>query len=143
MKKNQSNYSGLQKDIRKLKLPQIEVWKNRYPDRIYTICLETNEFTCICPKTGLPDFATIQINYRPKERCVELKSFKLYLTRFRNVGIFHEHVVNRIFDDFVRASRPRSAKIRAEFNLRGGIKTTIERTYKKKGPDPFWNSKGV
>lgn len=130
MKKNQSKYDGLQKNIRELKLPEIEAWKNRYHDRVYTICLETNEFTCICPKTGLPDFATIRIEYQPKELCVELKSFKLYLTRFRNVGIFHEHATNRIFDDFVRASRPRFAKIHAEFNLRGGIKTTIERTYK-------------
>lgn len=125
------SYKGLQDHIRKLRLPKIEVWKNEYPDKDYTVHLETNEFTCICPKTGLPDFAVIYIDYWPDKRCVELKSFKLYLHAFRNVGIFHEHVTNRILDDFVRASQPRSARIRAEFNPRGGIKTTVEREYKK------------
>ena len=122
-------YKGLQKDIRKLKLPKIEVWENEYTDKDYTVHLETNEFTCICPKTGLPDFATFYIDYRPEKWCIELKSFKLYLHAFRSVGIFHEHATNRILDDFVSASKPRSAKIRAEFHLRGGIRTTVEREY--------------
>ena len=130
MKKKLSQYEGLQKDVKKLKLPEIEVWKNEYKDKNYVIHLETNEFTCICPKTGLPDFATIYIDYKPHKFCVELKSFKLYLHAFRNVGIFHEHMTNRILDDFVKASKPRWAKIRTEFNLRGGIKTTVEREYK-------------
>jgi len=122
-------YKGLQKDIRKLKLPKIEAWENKYEDKKYTVRLETNEFTCICPKTGLPDFATLYIDYDPDALCVELKSFKLYLHAFRNVGIFHEHLTNRILDDFVLAAKPRRARIRAEFNSRGGIKTTVEREY--------------
>jgi len=124
-------YEGLQNRIRKLKLPKIDVWENKYRDKNYIVRLETSEFTCICPKTGLPDFAAIYIDYVPLKSCVELKSFKLYLTAFRSTGIFHEHAANRILDDFVKAAKPRSAKIRAEFNLRGGIKTTIEREYKK------------
>lgn len=124
-----SRYEGLQKDIRKLKLPKIETWENEYKDKDYAVRLETGEFTCICPKTGLPDFAAICIDYRPDKRCVELKSFKLYLHAFRNIGIFHEHVTNRILDDLVKAAKPRHARIRAEFNPRGGIKTTVEREY--------------
>lgn len=131
MRKKKSSYQGLQKDIRKLKLPKIEVWENKYKDKNYTVHLETNEFTCICPKTGLPDFATLYLDYNPDRLCVELKSFKLYLHAFRNVGIFHEHATNRILDDFVHASKPRRAKLRAEFKLRGGIKTTVEREYKR------------
>ena len=131
MKKTKKSYKGLQNNIRSLKLPKIETWKNQYRDKDYTISLETNEFTSICPKTALPDFAVIHLDYRPEELCVELKSFKLYLHAFRDIGIFHEHAANRILDDFVRASKPRSARIRAEFNLRGGIKTTVEREYRK------------
>jgi len=126
-----SKYEGLQKNIRNLKLPKIEALENKYKDKEYIVHLETSEFTCVCPKTALPDFATIYIDYRPDKRCVELKSFKLYLHAFRDIGIFHEHAANRILDDFVRAAGPRHAKIRAEFNSRGGIKTTIEREYKK------------
>ena len=124
-------YHKLQKNVRLLKLPKIETWENKYRDKNYTISLETVEFTCVCPKTGLPDFANIRIDYEPDRLCVELKSFKLYLYAFRNIGIFHEHVTNRILDDFVKAAKPRLAKIKAEFNLRGGIKTTVEREYKR------------
>lgn len=124
-------YRGLQKNIRKLKLPKIETWENKYRDKNYIVHLETNEFTSICPKTGLPDFAALYIDYQPDKKCCELKSFKLYLHAFRNVGIFHEHVANRILEDFAAASKPRWAKIRMEFNLRGGIKTTVEREYKR------------
>ena len=123
------SYRGLQNNVRKLKLPKIETWKNQYPDKDYNIHLETNEFTCICPKTSLPDFATITINYQPDALCIELKSYKLYLHAFRDIGIFHEHATNRILDDFVEAAKPRRAKIHAEFKVRGGIKTTIEREY--------------
>ncbi len=131
MREKKSSYKGLQENIRKLKLPGIETWENKYKDKNYTVHLETSEFTCICPRTGLPDFATLYLDYNPDRLCVELKSFKLYLSAFRNVGIFHEHATNRILDDFVRAAKPRSAKLRAEFNLRGGIKTTVEREYKR------------
>jgi 7-cyano-7-deazaguanine reductase len=128
--KKKSSYEGLQKDIRKLKTPEIEVWKNQYPDKIYTICLDIPEFTCICPKTGLPDFANIKIEYSPARYCVELKSFKMYTIFFRNVGIFHEHLINRMLEDFVAASKPRWVKITGIFNPRGGITTTVEREYK-------------
>ena len=124
-----SSYDGLQKNVRNLKLLKIETWQNQYKDKDYVIRLETDEFTCICPKTGLPDFARISVEYSPDKFCVELKSFKLYLHAFRNVGIFHEHLTNRILDDFVSSSNPKWAKIRSEFNLRGGIKTTVERSY--------------
>lgn len=124
-----SKYEGLQSGVRKLRTPGIEVWKNQYPDKAYVIRLEVPEFTCICPKTGLPDFASITIEYSPDKYCIELKSFKLYTISFRNVGIFHEHVVNRILDDFTRASRPRWAKITGVFNPRGGITTTVSAEY--------------
>jgi len=130
VKKKRSSYEGLQENIRKIKLPKIEIWKSKYKDKDYVIHLETNEFTCICPKTGLPDFATLLIDYCPDKVCVELKSFKLYLHAFRNVGVFHEHVINRILDDFTLAAKPRWAKIKMEFNPRGGIKTSLDREYK-------------
>ncbi len=130
--KNYSSYEGLQKNIRGLKTPKIEVWKNEYPDKIYTISLEIPEFTCICPKTGLPDFAAIRIEYSPDKHCIELKSFKMYTIFYRNLGIFHEHVINKILDDFTAACKPRRVKITGEFNPRGGIKTTVTREYKRK-----------
>ncbi|MDI6606139.1 MAG: preQ(1) synthase [Candidatus Omnitrophota bacterium] len=126
-----SSYEGLQQNIRKLKAPKIEVWRNQYPDKIYTIKLEIPEFTCICPKTGLPDFALIIIEYSPQDCCVELKSFKMYTIFYRNIGIFHEHLVNKMLEDFTAACRPRWARISAEFNPRGGIKTTVVREYKR------------
>jgi len=129
--KKKSGYEGLQKNIRKLKTPKIEVWRNQYPDKVYTISLDIPEFTCICPKTGLPDFANIKIEYSPVKACVELKSFKMYTIFYRNLGIFHEHVTNKILEDFVRAVKPRWVRIYAEFNPRGGIKTTVTRDYKK------------
>jgi 7-cyano-7-deazaguanine reductase len=131
MRKKKSRYEGLQRNIRNLKLPAIEVWENKYSDENYVIHLETDEFTCICPKTGLPDFAKILIDYNPKRHCIELKSFKLYLHAFRDIGIFHEHAANHILDDFVRFSNPAWAKIRMEFHPRGGIKTMVEREYKR------------
>lgn len=130
--KNKSSYEGLQESIRNIKTPKIEVWKNQYPDKIYTISLDIFEFTCICPKTGLPDFADIRIDYSPREYCVELKSLKMYTMFYRNLGVFHEHLTNKILDDFVKASNPRWVKIAVEFNPRGGIQTTVTREYKKK-----------
>ena len=126
-----SSYEGLQKHIRKLKTPILEVWKNQYPDKKYTIIIEIPEFSCICPKTGLPDFAVIRIEYIPDKFCVELKSLKYYINFYRNIGIFHEHVVNKIMDDFIKATKPRWARITGEFNPRGGIKTTVSREYKR------------
>jgi len=127
-----SSYEGIQKHIRNLRTPKIEVWKNQYPDKSYIICLAIPEFTCICPKTGLPDFASIKIEYSPKKYCIELKSLKMYTIFYRNLGIFHEHVTNKILEDFVKATQPRWAKITAEFNPRGGITTTVVREYKKR-----------
>jgi 7-cyano-7-deazaguanine reductase len=123
------SYQGLQNNVRVVNTPSIGTWRNQYPDREYTITIKTNEFSCICPKTGLPDFADVVIDYIPNKYCVELKSFKLYLVFFRNLGIFHEHATNRILDDFIQACKPRSAKITAEFSVRGGIKTTVSREY--------------
>ena len=130
--KKRSSYENLQRNIRKLKTPPIEVWENKYPDRDYTVDMTIPEFTCICPKTGLPDFATIKISYGPAKTCVELKSFKMYLIFYRDVGIFHEHLVNKILDDFVKSCRPRWAKIVIDMNPRGGIQTTVTGEYKKK-----------
>jgi len=131
MKSYKSSYEGLQGSVRKLKTPKIEVWKNQYPDKKYTIYLDVSEFTCICPKTGLPDFALIKIEYSPDKYCIELKSFKMHTIFYRNIGIFHEHLINKMLDDFTAACKPRWAKITGVFNPRGGITTTVEREYKR------------
>ena len=125
------SYRGLQAGIPNLKTPKLQVWENQYPDKAYTINIEIPEFTCICPKTGLPDFALIRIEYSPIKYCLELKSLKLYTIFYRNLGIFHEHVVNKILDDFIKAVKPRWAKITGEFNARGGIRTRVFVEYEK------------
>ena len=119
----------MQGKVRGLKTPVIDVWKNQYPDRSYTIIIDIPEFTCICPKTGLPDFASIVIRYIPDAYCLELKSLKYYTIYYRDVGIFNEHVVNKMLDDCARACRPRWMEIVGEFNARGGIKTTVKAQY--------------
>ena len=134
-------YEGLQDDIRSLKTPEIDTWKNQYSDREYTIEMTIPEFTCLCPKTGLPDFATITIRYVPKKNCIELKSLKEYVFFYRNLGIFHEHVVNKILDDFVRACEPISVEIVGDFNVRGGIKTVVKANYK--GGEPPNSERGT
>lgn len=106
-------------------LPELETWPSQYPDD-YEIVITIPEFTSICPKTGLPDFATIVLTYVPDARCVELKSLKEYLTAFRNVGIFNENVVNRVLEDLVKALAPRRLAVRGVFTPRGGIQTTVE-----------------
>ena len=128
-----TGYEGLQENVRKLRLPGIEVWKNMYPDKDYLVKFDTPEFTCICPKTGLPDFAHIFVEYSPGLWCVELKSFKEYIVSYRRVGIFHEHVVNRMLDDLARASKPKWIKVKGIFNTRGGITTTVEAEYIQQG----------
>ena len=95
--------------------------------------MEMPEFTCVCPMTGQPDFATLVLDYVPDRRCVELKSLKLYVWSYRNVGAFHEAVTNRILDDLVRAMRPRHARLEARFNVRGGIHTSIIAQHRKRG----------
>lgn len=124
-----SDYEGKQNKVRTMTMPAIEVWENQYPDRDYTVDLTIPEFTCICPKTGLPDFAVINVHYRPNKWCLELKSLKLHLVEYRNVGIFHEHLVNRLMDDFVKACKPRSMRIEVVMNPRGGIATTVSAEY--------------
>jgi len=103
----------------------LETFPNPEPDRDYEIEFECPEFTCVCPKTGQPDFATIYIEYVPDQRCVELKSLKLYLWSFRNVGAFHEKVTNDIFSDLVSLLQPRRLMIHGEFKVRGGITTSV------------------
>lgn len=110
-------------------LPQLECFPNQYLDEDYLIELDFPEFDSVCPKTGLPDSGTIHIHYVPDKLCVELKSLKLYLLGYRNLGIFSENVVNRIFEDFRSAVEPRRLKVRGEFNPRGGIYTRVEREY--------------
>ncbi len=128
-----SSYEGRQDKVRSMKLPEIEVWENQYADRDYVVDLEIPEFTCICPKTGLPDFAVIKVSYKPAAVCLELKSLKMYLVEYRNVGIFHEHLVNRLIDDLVKAAKPRSMKVEVIMNPRGGIATTVTAEYPQKG----------
>ncbi len=99
--------------------------------RDYVVTLETEEFTCVCPMTGQPDFAWLKIQYIPDKRIVESKSLKLYLWSYRDVGSFHEHVTNRILDDLTAALAPRWCKITAEFAVRGGIAITVEAEYRK------------
>ena len=111
--------------------PKIETIKNNYADRDYLVNIEFPEFTCVCPKTGLPDFAAIKIEYIPDKLIVELKSLKLYFISYRNVGIFHENAVNKILEDFRAACHPRFAKVIGEFSVRGGIKVTVSAEYKK------------
>ena len=109
---------------------ELETFANPRPERDYEIHLECPEFTCVCPRTGQPDFATIRIQYVPDSLCIELKSLKLYLWSFRNEGAFHEDVTNRILDNLVQACRPRSMSVVGDFNVRGGIHTVVTATYK-------------
>lgn len=125
----ESSYEGRQDDVRDWQLPEIETFANIYDDRKYTVTMTIPEFTCVCPKTGLPDFATLTLEYAPNELCIELKSFKEYLLAFRDKGIFHENVVNRVLDDVVAACKPRNARLFGLFNARGGIQTTVAREY--------------
>lgn len=126
-----STYDELQNHIRELKTPSIETWINQYSDKDYTIEITNLEFSAICPKTGLPDYATICIKYVPDKDCVELKSLKEYFVSYRDVGIFHEHVVNKVLEDFVAACQPRRAEVIGDFNIRGGMKTIVHASYVK------------
>ena len=103
----------------------LEVVNNDYSDRDYEISISIPEFNAVCPKTGLPDFGTIYITYTPSKHIVELKSLKLYIVKFRNLGIFHEHVTNKILDDFSLACKPKKISVKGDFSPRGGIKTVV------------------
>ena len=111
----------------------METFPNPNPDRDYLIHMQIPEFTCLCPKTGQPDFATLYLDYIPEKRCVELKSLKLYIWSFRNEGKFHEAVTNEILDDLVKAIAPRFARLIAKFWVRGGIFTTVVAEHRAKG----------
>jgi 7-cyano-7-deazaguanine reductase len=113
-------------------LRKLETFPNHNDQRDYVITLQTEEFTCVCPKTGQPDFAKIKIEYIPDKKIIESKSLKLYLWSFRNEGVFHEHVTNIILDDLVAALKPRRCKVSAEFAVRGGIGITVDAEFKKK-----------
>jgi 7-cyano-7-deazaguanine reductase len=103
----------------------LETFPNPRPGRPYVITCECPEFTCLCPRTGQPDFATVLVRYTPQELCVELKSFKTYLWAFRNEGTFHEAVCNQMLDDLVSAIQPTWLEVLMRFNVRGGITTTV------------------
>jgi 7-cyano-7-deazaguanine reductase len=113
------------------KLPPLETFPNQFPE--YEIKIEIPEFTSVCPKTGLPDFGVLEIRYTPAEYCLELKSLKMYLLAYRNLGIFYENAVNRILDDIVQACRPVRAAVVGAFNPRGGMMSTIEARYPRTG----------
>ena len=114
----------------------LETFENPRPDRDYMIEIVCPEFTSLCPKTGQPDFATLELEYVPDDLCVELKSWKLYLWSYRTEGAFHEAVANRILDDLVAAIQPRYARLTAEFNVRGGIYTTVTAEHHAEGWAP-------
>ena len=105
---------------------RLETFPNHHPDRDYIVRLESDEFTCVCPATGQPDFATITVEYVPDQRILESKSYKLYLWSYRNEGVFHEHVTNKILDDLLEALQPRWCRVRGAFGVRGGIRITVE-----------------
>jgi len=116
----------------------LETFPNPKPERDFHIHMEIPEFTCLCPKTGQPDFATLTLDYIPDKTCVELKSLKLYIWSFRNEGHFHEDVTNRILDDLVKVTKPRFMRLTAKFFVRGGIFTNVVTEHRKKGwkPEP-------
>jgi 7-cyano-7-deazaguanine reductase len=111
-------------------LPRLECFKNQFKN--YEITISIPEFTSVCPKTGIPDFGTVTIRYIPNQKCVELKSLKIYILSYRNLGIFYENAVNRILRDFVKAVKPVCATVTGEFNVRGGMKSIIEASYPSK-----------
>ena len=112
---------------------QLDTFDNARPYRDYTIHIETSEFTCLCPMTGQPDFATIKIDYIPQLKCVELKSFKLYIWTYRDQGAFHEVVTNQILDDLVSAIDPKFMRVTGIFNVRGGVYTNVVAEHRKAG----------
>ena len=124
------------KPAARLSKKSLETFPNPNSDRDYTIRMRIPEFTCLCPKTGQPDFATLDLEYVPDAACVELKSLKLYTWSYRNEGAFHEAVTNRILDDLVQLMQPRFIRLTAEFNVRGGIYTTIVVEHRQRGWKP-------
>ena len=111
----------------------LETFDNPQPGRDFTIRIDMPEFTCLCPKTGQPDFATLHLEYVPDQKCVELKSLKLYVWSYRDEGAFHEAITNRILDDLVAATQPRFMRLTARFNVRGGVYTAVVAEHRKPG----------
>ena len=124
---------------------RLATFPNPSPQRDYRIHMEIPEFTCLCPKTGQPDFATLYLDYVPDRSCVELKSLKLYVWSYRNEGAFHEAVTNRILDDLAKATRPRYMRLTAKFYVRGGIFTTVSAETRKKSwrPAPAYDPEAL
>ncbi len=116
----------------KAELPAIECWPNQFDTGSYWIEISSPEFTSVCPRTGLPDHGTLTVRYVPAKQCLELKSFKMYLLAYRNLGIFQENIVNRVLADCVRACRPREMTVTGEFTPRGGVYSTITAHYDRK-----------
>jgi 7-cyano-7-deazaguanine reductase len=114
----------------------LETFPNPQPERDYSIRIRVPEFTCLCPKTGQPDFATLHLDYVPDQQCIELKSLKLYVWSFRDEGHFHEAVTNRMLSDLVAAAQPRFMRLRAEFNVRGGVYTDVVAEHRQPGWQP-------
>ena len=110
---------------------KLETFDNKYPDRDYTITIINNEFTSVCPMTGLPDFGAITINYVADKKCLELKALKYYFVDYRNQGIFYEAVVNKILEDLVAACQPRKMEVVGEFSVRGGMRSIIKAEYRQ------------
>ncbi|MFA5404231.1 MAG: preQ(1) synthase [Ignavibacteria bacterium] len=122
----------IKKNPKENKLNILEVFDNSYPNRNYLIVHKTSEFTSVCPKTGQPDFGSIEISYIAKKKCIELKSLKLYLQSFRNDGIFYENVINRILDDLVSVLKPKWLEVKGIFTTRGGLYSTVISSFGKK-----------
>ena len=131
MKQSGNKKSGYTTDHAKsgldIPLPNIETWPNQFPG--YEITIEIPEYTAICPKTGLPDFGTVALHYMPQKSCLELKSLKLYIHAYRNLGIFYENAVNRILQDVVKSCKPKWAIVTGTFTARGGLSSTIQAKY--------------
>lgn len=117
-------------------IESLETFENPSPERDYTIKIDVPEFTCLCPKTGQPDFAVLELEYVPDQLCVELKALKLYVYSYRDQGAFHEAVTNKILNDLVAATSPRFMRLTAIFNVRGGIYTTVVAEHKKENWEP-------
>jgi 7-cyano-7-deazaguanine reductase len=131
MKNNSTlfGYTSAQaQSVNKIKLPAIEAWENQYK-RNYTIRIVHPEFTSVCPKTGLPDFGVITVEYVPDKLCLDLKSLKYYFLQYRNRGIFMENIANRVLDDVVKAVKPKSCVVTGDFTPRGGLRSVIEAKY--------------
>lgn len=116
-------------DIATVDVGALETFPYEYPGKDITVSIDTDEFTAVCPWSGLPDFATLRITYTPGRSIIELRSLKYYLLSYRNVGIYQEHLVNRVLDDLVRCCRPKRMTVEADYRIRGGVHTVAARTY--------------